>query len=113
LRKNKPEEEDKQGLLSLIIFAGLAAGKEEYFKSQIIQHQYLSQTATTAKGLNWIYELQHNLSDLLFETTVNDVSEKKLLNCTKSSRLTKPSIFSRALVSWRMSENVIVLTRKV
>jgi hypothetical protein len=42
LFKNKPEEGDLPGLLLLIMFAGLAAGKEEYFKSQIIQHQYLS-----------------------------------------------------------------------
>jgi hypothetical protein len=47
----KPMEGDVPRLLSLIMFAGLESNEEEYFKNQIIQHQYLSQTATTPVGV--------------------------------------------------------------
>jgi hypothetical protein len=75
----KPMEGDVPGLLSLIMFAGLGSNEEEYYKNQIIQHQYVSQTATTPKGKNWIYESQQNLSDLLFGITLDDVSEISLM----------------------------------
>jgi hypothetical protein len=50
LLKKKPMEGDMPGLLSLIMFAGLESKEEEYFENQIMQHQYLSQTAFTPKG---------------------------------------------------------------
>jgi hypothetical protein len=92
LFKSKPLDGDVPGLLSLIMFAGLGPNKESYFKNQIIQHQYLCQTATTPKGSNQFYESQHNLSDLLFGITVDDVSEMSLM-LTFISALTNFSIF--------------------
>jgi hypothetical protein len=75
-------EGDVPGLLSLIMFAGLESNEEEYFKNQIIQHQYLSQTTTKPKAKNWIYESQQNLSDLLFGITLDDVSQMLLMSTT-------------------------------
>jgi hypothetical protein len=70
------------GLLSLIMFVGLESNEEEYFKNQIIQHQYLSHTATKPKERNRIYESQQNLSDLLFGITLDDVSQMALMSTT-------------------------------
>jgi hypothetical protein len=78
----KSLEGDVPGLLSLIMFAGLESNEEEYFKNQIIQHQYLSQTATKPRAKNRIYESQQNLSDLLFGITLDDVSQMSLMSTT-------------------------------
>jgi hypothetical protein len=78
----KTLEGDVPGLLSLIMFAGLESNKEEYFKNQIVQHQYLSQTANKPRAKKWIYELQQNLSDLLFGITLDDVSQMSLMSTT-------------------------------
>jgi hypothetical protein len=76
-------EGDVPGLLSLIIFAGgLESNEVEYFKNQIIQDQYLSQTATKPKAKNRIYELQQNLSDFFFGITLDDVSQMSLMSKT-------------------------------
>jgi hypothetical protein len=78
----KSLEGDVPGLLPLITFAGLESNKEEYSKSQIIRHQYLSQTATKPRAKNRIYESQQNLSDLLFGITLDDVSQMSLMSTT-------------------------------
>jgi hypothetical protein len=82
LFRKKTQEGDVPGLLSLIMFAGLELNEEEYFKNQIIQHQYLSRTASTSKSTNWFYESQQNLSDLLFGITLDDVSQMSLMRRT-------------------------------
>jgi hypothetical protein len=64
------------------MFAGLESNKEEYFKNQIIQHQYLSQIATKPKEEIQIYESRQNLSDLLFGITLDDVSQMLLMSTT-------------------------------
>jgi hypothetical protein len=64
----KSLQDSVPGLLSLI----------KYSKNQIIQHQYLSQTATKRKARNRIYESQQNLLDLLFGITLDDISQMSL-----------------------------------
>jgi hypothetical protein len=71
LFKNKPVEEDVPGLLSMIMFAGIGFSYDEevHFKKQVIETLYLLSDTT-----NNFYESQHNLSELLFGITVDDVS---------------------------------------
>jgi hypothetical protein len=67
LFKNKPVDEDMSGLLSLIMFAGISPNEDVYFKDQIIDALYLSDS------LNEFYKWQQNLSYLLFGIRVDDV----------------------------------------
>ena len=82
LFREKSQQGDLPGLLSLIMFAGLEPIEEEYFKNQIIKHQYLTRTASTSKVKNHFYESQQNLSDLLFGITLDDVSQMSLMRTT-------------------------------
>jgi hypothetical protein len=73
LFKNKSVGEDVPGLLSLIMFSGISGNEDLYFKNHIIDTLYLSDTT------NACYELQHNLCDLLFGITADDVSQMLIL----------------------------------
>jgi hypothetical protein len=75
----------KRTVTSQTNFGACIANTEAYFKNQIIQHQYVSQTTTTPKESNPIYESQQTFLDLLFGITVDDVSEMSLMRTTFSS----------------------------
>ena len=70
LFNNKPPEQDVAGLLSLIAFAGIEEHEKAYFKDEIIKKHYRTKELTK----NLFFEAQQNLSDLLFGTTLDDVS---------------------------------------
>ena len=80
LFKNKPAEQDLNGLLSLIVFAGIDCEEDVYFKEEIIDKFFLSKFPNQ----NCFFGSQQNLSDLLFGITIDDVSTLAFMNATFS-----------------------------
>ena len=107
LFKNKPAELDLNGLLSLIVFAGIDSEEDVYFKDEIIDKFYLSKI--TNQPENFFFDSQQNLSDLLFGITIDDVSRLAFMNATFSFLTIR--YMSRVPGSLKVSENAVQTER--
>ena len=71
MAQNKPLEHDMEGLLGVIMFAGLAGDKTDFAMTQIVKKIFLQKKGAYTPNL--INDSQQNLSALLFGITLDDV----------------------------------------